>query len=136
MKVIVPTVEQVIFTNKFLCKKEGSTFTLIDRAKIESALHSAFYPGSYPFVAGGIAKIAGALCFYLVQAHAFLDGNKRVGVLVAIKFMNMNGWALNYSLKEKNGKSSLANIVEGCAAGKVGKSELIDWFDLHKTELL
>ena len=104
----------------------------MNKGKIESAVHTAFYPGSYPFSAGGIAKIAGALCFYLVKAHAFIDGNKRVGNLVAITFMNLNGWDLSYPKEEENGKCALANIIEQCAASEIGKEELIEWFDNHK----
>jgi prophage maintenance system killer protein len=97
--------------------------------------YTDFYPGSYPFRAGGIAKIAGALCFYLVQAHAFLDGNKRTGSMVAIRFMELNGWSLKYPLKEANGKTALTNIIESCAASTLSKDELIGWFDHHKIEL-
>ncbi len=54
------------------------------------------------------------LCFYLAKAHAFIDGNKRVGTLVAIEFMNLNDWDLSYLEKEKNVNSYLANIVLNC----------------------
>lgn len=134
MKIITPTAEQVIFTNQYICKQQGNIFSILDKGKgkIESAIHSAFFPEEPPFAAGGIAKIAGALCFYLVQAHAFLDGNKRVGTLVAVEFMNLNGWDLSYLKKEENGNSALANIVLDCASSKVGKEQLMDWFDQHK----
>ena len=135
MKIKVPTVEQIIAANKHICEEQGNPFSLLDRGKIESALHTAFYPGSYPFSAGGIAKIAGALCFYLVKAHAFLDGNKRVGALTAVTFMNANGQDLIYPKKEKNKKSAFANTIEKCAASELTKEELIEWFDLHKTDI-
>lgn len=132
MKVKIPTVAQVIAANKYICEEQDNPFGVRDQGKVESALHTAFYPGSYPFSAGGIAKIAGALCFYIVQAHAFIDGNKRTGALVAITFMNINGWDLSYLEEEEIGKSALANIIEKCAASKLEKEELIEWFDLHK----
>lgn len=134
MQIYIPTTEQIIATNKYLCEQQGNPFSVLERGKIESALHSAFYPGSYPFSAGGIAKIAGALCFYLVKAHAFMDGNKRTGALVAIVFMEENGWKLSYPKQESNGKTGLANIIESCAAGKVSKDEVMEWFDLHKVK--
>ena len=135
MKVKVPIVEQVISANKHICEEQGNPFTVLDKGKIESAIHTAFYPGSYPFSAGGVAKIAGALCFYLVKAHAFMDGNKRVGNLVAITFMNLNGWDLSYPAEEENGRCALANIIEKCAASEIEKDELIEWFDAHKIPL-
>lgn len=75
------------------------------------------------------------MCFYLVQAHAFLDGNKRAGSLVAVEFMNLNGWDLSYLTKEKNGNSALASIILNCASGKIGKEELMNWFDKHKIKI-
>ena len=132
MKVKIPTVDQVIFLNQYICNKQGNPFAVLDRGKIESALHTAFYPGSYPFSAGGIAKIAGALCFYLVKAHAFIDGNKRTGAFTAVRFMNINGWDLQYVEQEENDNTAFANVIEKCAASEFGKEDLIEWFDTHK----
>ncbi len=135
-KLIIPTAEQVILVNKMICEKSGNPHGCADRGKIESALHTAFYPGIYPFAAGGIAKTAGALCFYLVKSHAFIDGNKRTGTLVSIVFMEQNGWTLNYAVDKKKNLNALAEVIENCAASKIQKEDLVDWFDAHKRELL
>ena len=135
MKLIVPTADQVIKTNKYICEEQGNPFGVLKKGAVESALHTAFYPGSSPFVNGGVAKIAGALCFYLVNSHAFIDGNKRTGAIVAVTFMNLNGWDLKFANKEKNGNTAFANLIEGCAAGKFDKDYLIDWFDGHKVAI-
>lgn len=137
MKVIVPTPEQVIKTNEHICREKGNPHGLIDqgKGKVESAIYTAFYPGSYPFQNGGIARIAGALCYYLVMAHAFVDGNKRTGALVAITFMNLNGCDLAYPEEEENGKSAFANTIEKCAASNLSKDELMEWFEQHKVEI-
>lgn len=74
MRLIVqPTLAAVIETNKLVCEAGGNPHQCLNAGKIESAIASAFYPGSYPFAHGGLAKVAGALCFYIVKAHAFLD---------------------------------------------------------------
>ena len=70
MKIIAPTALAIIRTNKFCCAQNMQQSVLLDRGKIESALSTAFYPGSEPFQNGGVAKLAGALCFYLTKAHA------------------------------------------------------------------
>ncbi len=89
--VVHPTLESVIEVNQIVCSEGGNPHKCLNTGKIESAISSAFYPGSYPFSHGGLVKVAGALCFYLVKAHAFLDGNKRTGALVAITFLNIHG---------------------------------------------
>ena len=131
-QLIVPTADLIVKLNQLVCIKEGHSHHCFDKGKIESALHSAFYPGTYPFQAGGIAKIAGALCFYLINTHAFVDGNKRTAALVALTFMKQNGWSIQYPQKKDSGVNEFSHIIEKCASGQVTKSELIQWFENHK----
>ncbi len=136
MRVIVlPTVEAVIGTNKIICEDGGNLHQCLDSGKIESAISSAFYPGIYPFAHGGLAKVAGALCFYIVKAHAFLDGNKRTGALTAIAFLNIHGLDLQYPLDIKKNINGLAEIIDACAASKVTQEDLKNWFEAHKIKV-
>ena len=132
MKIKIPTTEQVIQTNEIVCSEQRQKSVLLDRGKIESALSTAFYPGSEPFQNGGIAKIAGALCFYLTKAHAFQDGNKRTATLTAITFMNVNGLDLMYPENDEDNFSELALVVNQVTASEITKDQLIFWFELHK----
>ena len=100
-----------------------------------SSIYTAFYPGSYPFAIGGIVHAGAALCFYLIKSHPFLDGNKRTATLVAVSFLNQNGWDLRYPFNEKTGRNALASIIEDCASGNEGKEQLIDWFEIHKVKI-
>jgi death on curing protein len=102
MRLKIPTVKNIVEANAHVCRENNQKSTLLDQGKIESALSSAFYPGSEPFQNGGVAKIAAAMCFYLTKAHAFLDGNKRTASLSAIVFMNSNGWDLVYPDNDEN----------------------------------
>ncbi len=133
MRVIfLPTAEAVVEVNKYVCEQGGNSHHCYDIGKVESAINTAFYPGTYPFAHGGIARVAGALCFYLVKSHAFMDGNKRTGALVAITFLNQHGLDLRYPLDEDHDINALAEIIESCAAGSISKDQLIEWFDSHK----
>ncbi|MCB0367783.1 MAG: type II toxin-antitoxin system death-on-curing family toxin [Bdellovibrionales bacterium] len=135
MKVIfLPTAEVVCEVNKFVCEQGGNPHHCYDIGKVESAISTAFYPGTYPFAHGGLAKVAGALCFYLVKSHAFMDGNKRTGALVAITFLNQHGIDLKYPLDEEKGINALAEVIEKCASSKLEKDELIEWFEVHKVK--
>ena len=130
-----PTAEAIVRVNELVCREGGNPHHCYDVGKIESAIHSAFYPGSYPYVAGGIGRIAGALCFYLAKSHAFVDGNKRTAALTAITFLNENGWDLQYPANEKDDTNALSDIIDDCAAGKISKDELMLWFDSHKVKI-
>ncbi|MCB0350097.1 MAG: type II toxin-antitoxin system death-on-curing family toxin [Bdellovibrionales bacterium] len=136
MKVIfLPTADAVLAVNKYVCEQGGNPHHCYDVGKVESAISTAFYPGTYPFAHGGIAKVAGALCFYLVKSHAFMDGNKRTGALVAITFLNQHGLDLKYPLNEKKGINALADAIERCAASKLDKDKLMEWFEAHKVSI-
>ena len=134
-KIWIPESNNVISSNEYICQKQGNPFAVLDAGKIESAIHTAFYPGKYPFRVGGVPKIAAALCFYLIKAHAFMDGNKRTATIVSVNFLNINGWDLKYPKKKNVGFNVLANIIDESASGIMSKEQLIDWFDLHKCGL-
>ena len=134
MKVIfLPTPEAIIAINKYLCEQGGNPHHCMDPGKIESAISTAFYPGTHPFALGGLAKVAGALCFYLVKTHAFIDGNKRTGALAAITFLNQHGIDLQYPIDLDKGYDALAEVIERCAASQIGRDDVIVWFEAHKT---
>jgi death on curing protein len=135
MKIIIPTVESIIRTNQFCSEMNGQQSVVLNKGKIESALHTAFYPGSEPFQNGGIAKLAGALCFYLTKAHAFQDGNKRTATYAAVLFMQSNGWDLQFADNDDEEFSDLAKIVIKATASEITKEELMGWFDSHKVRI-
>ena len=132
-RLLLLTPQLVIETNQRICTRDGSLCRCLDRGKVESAVAAAFYPGVYPFVHGGVATLAGTLCFYLVRAHAFLDGNKRTALAAAAAFLRLNGWRLVYPQSPSH--NAFSDIVEQCGASSVGKEELMAWFDSHKTTL-
>ena len=136
MRVIfIPTAEVVLAVNEYICEQGGNPHHCNGIGKVESAISTAFYPGDSPFAHGGLARVAAALCFYLVKSHAFTDGNKRTGALTAITFLNQHGMDLQYPHDEEKDINGLAEIIENCAAGTVTKEQLMDWFEARKVYL-
>jgi death-on-curing protein len=41
---------------------------------------------------GSLAEIAAAYAFYISTSHAFVDGNKRTGLGIALTFLTLNGY--------------------------------------------
>jgi len=123
--------ENILEINQEVCVAVRQKSVCMDRDKVESALGAAFYPGNYPFYYGGIPRVAGALCFFMIKAHAFMDANKRTGVLAATLLMDLNGYEVHYPLRVAGGVTAFTNIVEKVAASEISKDELIEWFDVH-----
>lgn len=132
MKPKLLDVDFVIATNKFVCDLEGQSHICAKPEKIESVLHSSFYPGSAPYVHGGIPGIAAALFFYIVKAHAFFDGNKRTAVVCAIAFMKRNKLTLKYPVTDT--RNDLATLAEASAASEIDLPEIKKWFASHKVK--
>lgn len=130
MTVKLLSTDQVVGYNRLVCLRDKNPHHCTEIGKVQSALHAAYYPGSAPFIHGGIAKVAAAMCFYICQAHAFVDGNKRTALIAATAFMDLNEVSLNFPKSKTT--SALADLVESCASGNKNVEEMKEWFDSHK----
>ena len=68
------------------------------------------------------------LGYNLVANHAFVDGNKRMGIHIMILFLECNGVYLDYTQKE------LIDLGLGVAAGEIKYEQLLEWLIKHKTK--
>jgi len=125
------TALQVVDYNRKICELHDHRHQLYEVGKIESSLHSAFYPGIPPFQHGGIASIAGCLAYYICKAHAFFDANKRTSVIASIAFMKANGYDLRYP----SNPDALYKLIEDCADNKIQKEDMMNWYDQHKVKI-
>jgi death on curing protein len=132
MKIKLLSLLDILAINQEICAAVKQKSVCMDQGKVESALGAAFYPGNYPFQYGGISKVAGALCYFLIKTHAFMDANKRTAALAATLFMDLNGYELIYPLNIKSGVTAFTDVIEKAAASEISKDQLIMWFDDHK----
>ncbi|MBY4959469.1 type II toxin-antitoxin system death-on-curing family toxin [Streptococcus suis] len=123
MKVL--TVEQVIELHTRLIQATGGLGGVRDVGLIESSLSSAFstYFGveKYP----SIEEKAARLCYSLVNNHAFLDGNKRMGVFVMIIFLKLNGIVLNQTDEE------VVKLGLGVASSELDYDAILEYIRNH-----
>jgi death-on-curing protein len=69
----------------------GGASGLRDRGAVEAALGAA--QNAYFYGNADLYEIAATYAYHIAQAQAFLDGNKRVAVAVALLFLAGNGIA-------------------------------------------
>ena len=84
---------EVIEIHKKLIKEFGGIHGLRDEGALESALASAENRAYYENA--DIATCAATYAYHLTQAHAFIDGNKRIAAAVSEIFAEINGLKLN-----------------------------------------
>ena len=69
----------------------GGLSGIRDRGLLESALAHPQSSFGGEFVHDGLFAMAAAYLFHIVSNHAFVDGNKRAGLLSAVIFLDLNG---------------------------------------------
>jgi len=72
-----------------------------------------------------LIEMAAAYLFHIAKNHPLVDGNKRVALGAALYFSHVNGQVVNAT------QDSLLEVTLSCAAGKIGKSELNNFFRAH-----
>ena len=113
--------EKVLLLHRMITAETGGDPNVRDIALLESALESAYatFGGVklYPTKEEKGARIG----FSLIANHAFVDGNKRIGVLVMMTFLEVNGIRLRPTNAE------LARVGLAVAAGEMKYDELLEW---------
>jgi death-on-curing protein len=103
----------------------GGSTGLRDLAGLQSALGmpSATFDGK--FLHATLAEMAAAYLFHVSQAHAFIDGNKRVALATALAFLELNDHELVADPDE------LYDHVIGVASGTSTKADIAVFFAKH-----
>jgi death-on-curing protein len=68
---------------------------------------------------------AAAFCFFIVQNHPFLDGNKRCGHAVMETFLILNGCEIKASTDE------MEQVILSLASGESSLEKLTEWLRDH-----
>ena len=122
--------EKVLLLHQIMAEATGGSIGVRDEALLESALESAFSGyGDKEFYPTKEEKGA-RLGYSLISNHAFVDGNKRIGVYVMLSFLEMNGIRIHCTDEE------LIYIGLAVADGSMNYEELLDWVLQHERELL
>ena len=112
------TVDDVFELHALQLERYGGMDGVRDLNLLESAVLQAQAGFGGEFVHEDIFAMGAAYLFHLVKNHAFLDGNKRVGLLACLTFLELNGFELTLSTDQ------LYDITLAVAEGRMNKTEL------------
>ena len=123
---IVLSTQKVMQLHRFLMQVTGGLDGLRDEGLFDSAVQSpiATFGGQelYPSIEEKAAKLG----VTLTKNHAFLDGNKRIGMYVMLTFLEVNGIHMDCTNEE------VTEMGLALADGSVGYEELLNWVIEHK----
>ena len=118
--------EKVLLLHQLIAQETGGSIGVRDEGLLDSALENAYssFGGQefYPTKEEKGARIG----YSLISNHAFVDGNKRIGMYVMLTFLEVNGIKMRCTNEE---------VVEtglGVASGEIGYEELLQWVFNHK----
>ena len=118
--------EKILLLHKILAEATGGSAGVRDEALLDSALESAYSGfGEKEFYPTKEEKGA-RLGYALISNHAFVDGNKRIGIYVMLSFLEMSGVPIQCSDEE------LVRIGLSVAGGSMGYHELLQWVLDHR----
>ena len=123
---ILLTLDEVISLHYKLIERTGGSHGIRDQGLLESAVYSAVSTfgdnEAYPTVEEKAAR----LMFSITNNHAFVDGNKRIGVFAMLMTLQLNNIKINYT------QSELISLGLSVADGKTEYIDILDWIMEHK----
>ena len=119
--------EKVLLLHQLIAQETGGETGLRDRSLLDAALAAAFAGVAdrefYPSKEEKAAKLG----FDLISNHAFLDGNKRIGMYVMLTFLEANGILIEATNEE------VAEAGLSVASGTMTYDDLLSWVRQHQT---
>ena len=123
MKIL--TKDQIILLHAQLIKETGGMEGIRDEGLLDSAILNPFQSFDGKELYPTVLEKGANLGFGLIQNHAFIDGNKRVGTHAMLVFLALNGFYFSYTQKE------LTEIILSVAAGEKDCDDLLRWLQSH-----
>ncbi|MBR0171274.1 MAG: type II toxin-antitoxin system death-on-curing family toxin [Lachnospiraceae bacterium] len=114
-------VDKVLLLHQLITAETGGDASLRDINLLDSALASAFqtFEGRelYPSKEEKAARVGHSL----ISNHAFVDGNKRIGMYVMLTFLEVNGIRINPSNEE------VVRVGLAVAEGTMTYEDILEW---------
>jgi len=112
--------EEVIALQKAINEASSESHGIRDESGLESPLNAA--PQRAHYENASLAICAATYAYHLTTAHAFVDGNKRIGVGVAFLFIRLNGGTYNANEHEWH------DLFMGIAAATITRTQTEEFF--------
>ena len=122
------TKDKALQLHKLIADETGGGVGVRDNALLESALEGAFAGFGDNEFYPTIEEKAARLGYTLISNHAFVDGNKRIGVFIMLTFLEVNGIHVNCTNED------VFNIGIGVADGSISYEELLEWVRNHTSK--
>ena len=118
--------EKVLSLHSFMVAQTGGSDGVRDFGLLDSALETAYATFGGVELFPSMEEKAARIGAGLVSNHAFVDGNKRIGIFVMLIFLEVNGILLDATDEE------IIDVGLRLADGKMYYEELLQWIKEHR----
>ena len=119
------TLGEVVDLHRAVIEETGGAPGIRDLGALESALAQPRASFGGVDLHASLADKAAALCFSLVNNHAFIDGNKRIGHAAMETFLILNGGETDAPVDEQE------RLMLDLASGQLTRDQLAAWLLAH-----
>ena len=118
--------DKVLLLHKLITEETGGSAGVRDMGLLNSALESAYatFGGNELYTTR--EEKGARIGFSLISNHAFVDGNKRIGMYIMLVFLEVNGVILRPTIDE------VVRVGLAVAAGEMKYEELLLWIKENK----
>ena len=113
--------EKVLLLHQMIAQETGGSVGIRDVSLLESALDSAYATFAGEELYKTKEEKAAKLGFSLISNHAFVDGNKRIGVYVMLTFLEAEG------IKMTCTNEDVVTLGLSVASGEMKYDEILGW---------
>ncbi len=113
------TKETVLTIYELLAYKTGGSVGIKDEGLLLSALEAPYQTFGGVDLFPSVLEKGVRLGFGLVSNHPFIDGNKRIGILIMLVYFEMNGLQIDFNDEE------VFDMAIGVASGKYSYDDLL-----------
>lgn len=123
---ILLTAPEITALHDKLIDRTGGSPGLREQSLLESAVYSAMSGFADNEAYPSVEEKAARLMFSLTNNHAFVDGNKRIGVFTMLMTLQLNNVKIKYTQAE------LISLGLSVADGKTAYDKILSWIKEHE----
>lgn len=118
--------EKILLLHQVMAEATGGDVGVRDDALLESAIENIYATFDGIELYPSKEEKAARLGYSLISNHAFVDGNKRIGMYIMISFLELNG------IKIDANNDDVVKLGLSVASGNANYDDILNWINEHK----
>lgn len=118
--------EKILLLHQVMAEATGGDVGVRDDALLESAIENIYATFDGIELYPSKEEKAARLGYSLISNHAFVDGNKRIGMYIMISFLELNG------IKIDANNDDVVNLGLSVASGNANYDDILNWINEHE----